>query len=141
MKKPFKETKVGKLLGKFSGLLPEQGVLGVLKEVIDTDDTLTAEEKEDALERLYDAHKLEVEDRNSARQREVGVAQAGKKDYLMFITGVVGLGSFLFVIYATVYEPNVLENDLFVHLMGMIEGVVVSNIFAYYFGTSVNNTK
>jgi hypothetical protein len=141
MKKPFSETKVGKLLNKFSGLLPEQGVLGVLKEVIDTDDTLTAEEKESALERLYEAHRLEVEDRSSARQREVGVAQAGKKDYLMFITGMVGLGSFAFVVYATVYEPNVLENDLFVHLMGMIEGVVVSNLFAYYFGTSIKENK
>lgn len=139
MKKPFKETKVGKLLGKFSGLLPEQGVLGVLKEVIDTDDTLTPEEKESALERLYEAHKLEVEDRDSARKREVGVAQAGKKDYLMFITGIVGLGAFIFMIYATVYEEQVLENDLFVHLMGMIEGVVVSNIFAYFFGTSVKD--
>ena len=140
MKKPFKDTKVGKLLGKFSGLLPEQGVLGVLKEVIDTDDTLTPEEKESALERLYEAHKLEVEDRDSARKREVGVAQAGKKDYLMFITGIVGLASFVFMIYATVYEENVMENDLFVHLMGMIEGVVVSNIFAYYFGTSVKDS-
>lgn len=140
MKKPFKETKVGKLLAKFSGLLPEQGVLGVLKEVIDTDDTLTPEEKENALERLYEAHKLEVEDRSSARQREVGVAQAGKKDYLMFITGIVGLASFVFMIYATVYEEQVLENDLFVHLMGMIEGVVVSNLFAYFFGTSIKDS-
>ena len=48
MKKPFKETKVGKLLSKASGLLPESGVLGVLKQVIDTDDTLSPEEKEEA---------------------------------------------------------------------------------------------
>ena len=41
MSKPFKETKVGKLLGKVGGILPENGVLGVLKQVIDTDDTLT----------------------------------------------------------------------------------------------------
>ena len=71
----------------------------------------------------------------------MGVAQAGKKDYLMFITGMVGLLSFIFVIYATVYVPSVLDNDLFVHLMGMIEGVVVSNLFAYYFGTSMKDSK
>lgn len=141
MKKPFEETKVGKLLGKVSGLLPEKGVLGVLKAVLDDDDTLTPEERKDALERLYEAHRVEVEDRKSARDREVGVAQSGKKDYLMFITGMVGLGSFAFVVYATVYEPNVLQNDLFVHLMGMIEGVVVSNLFAYYFGTSVKDKQ
>jgi len=54
----------------------------------------------------------------------------------MFITGIVGLASFVFTIYAVVYVPSVIENDLFVHLMGMIEGVVISNIFAYYYGTS-----
>jgi hypothetical protein len=141
MKKPFKETKVGKLLSKASGLLPESGILGVLKQVIDTDDTLSPEEKEEAHRALIEAYKAEVADRDSARSREVGVAQAGKKDYLMFITGMVGLLSFVFVIYATVYVPSVLDNDLFVHLMGMIEGVVVSNLFAYYFGTSMKDSK
>lgn len=131
-KKPFKETAVGKLLGKVGDILPDNGVLGVLKEVMDSDEELTPQQEEQLLNRL----KIEVEDRDSARQREVGVAQAGKKDYLMFITGMVGLGAFVFMIYATVYEEQVLENDLFVHAMGMIEGVVVSNLFAYYFGTS-----
>ena len=141
MKKPFKETKVGKLLSKATGLLPEEGLLGVLKNVIDTDDSLTPEEKEEAHRALIEAYKAEVADRDSARKREVGVAQAGKKDYLMFITGIVGLGAFVFMIYATVYEENVLDNDLFVHLMGMIEGVVVSNLFAYYFGTSIKDNE
>ena len=57
---------------------------------------------------------------------------------MMFITGIVGLASFVFTIYAVVYVPSVTENDLFVHLMGMIEGVVVSNLFAYYYGTSTD---
>jgi hypothetical protein len=131
-KKPFKETAVGKLLGKVGDILPDNGVLGVLKEVMDSDEELTPQQEEQLLNRL----KIEVEDRDSARKREVGVAAAGKKDYLMFITGMVGLGAFVFMIYATVYEEQVLENDLFVHAMGMIEGVVVSNLFAYYFGTS-----
>ena len=46
--------------------------------------------------------------------------------------------SFAFIIYAVVYVPTVTDNDLFVHLMGMVEGVVISNIFAYYYGTSSN---
>ena len=54
----------------------------------------------------------------------------------MVITGMVGLLAVVFTIYAVVYVPSVTDNDLFVHLMGMIEGVVVSNIFAYYYGTS-----
>jgi hypothetical protein len=131
-RKPFSETTIGKLFNKVGDVLPDSGVLGVLKELIDTDDQLTQEEKERALKRI----EIAMQDRDSARKREVGVAQAGKRDYLMLLTGLVGLGSFAFVVYATVYVPSVLENDLFVHLMGMIEGVVVSNLFAYYFGTS-----
>jgi len=138
-KKPFKETTLGKIFNKVGDILPNNGVLGVLKEVIDSEEELTPEQEEKVLQRLNEAYKIEVEDRNSARQREVGVAQTGKIDYLMLLTGLVGLGSFGFVVYATVYVPTVLENDLFVHLMGMIEGVVVSNLFAYYFGTSKDN--
>lgn len=135
-KKPFKNTKVGQILGK---ILPDDGIIGFVKNAIDLDDTLSPEDKEKAKEELLEAFKAEVEDRDSARVREVGVANSGKKDHLMFITGLVGLLSFVFMIYATVYEPSALDNDLFVHLMGMIEGVVVSNIFAYYFGTSYKN--
>ena len=43
MKKPFKDTKVGKLLFGAKELLPENGVLGVLKNLINSDDTLTPE--------------------------------------------------------------------------------------------------
>ena len=131
-KKPFSETTIGKLFSKVGDVLPDNGVLGVLKGIIETDEELTKEEKERALKRI----EIAMQDRDSARKREVGVAQAGKRDYLMLLTGLVGLGSFAFVVYATVYVPTVLDNDLFVHLMGMIEGVVVSNLFAYYFGTS-----
>jgi hypothetical protein len=132
-KKPFKNTKVGQILGK---ILPDEGIIGLVKNAIDLDDTLSPEEKEMAKEEALNAFKAEVEDRDSAREREVGVAEAGKKDHLMFITGIVGLLAFVFMIYATVYEPDVRDNDLFVHLMGMIEGIVVSNLFAYYFGSS-----
>lgn len=59
MKKPFKDTKVGKFLigdkGLFKNLgdiLPDKGFLGVLKNLIDKDDTLTPQDKETALKLL-----------------------------------------------------------------------------------------
>jgi hypothetical protein len=140
-KKPFKETKVGKLLGKVGGLLPESGVLGVLKEVIDTDDTLTPEEREEAHNALLEAYKAEVSDRESARSREVEVAKAGGKDWLFNITGLVGLGAFGVIIWAIlaldIPETN---KELFYHLIGIVEGVSLS-IFGYYFGTSMKDDK
>ena len=85
---------------------------------------------------------MEAADRASARNREVELAKAtGKSDWMMIITGIVGLTSFLFTIYAVVYIESVRENELFIHLMGMIEGVVIGNIFAYYYGASVKKNE
>ena len=137
-KKPFKETAVGKFLldklpGVVTDVLPDKGVLGIVKNLIDGDEDMPAEEKQKLKQELYE---MEIADRDSARRREVEVKKAGGQDWMMFVTGIVGLLSFVFMIYAVVYIPSVSENDLFVHLMGMIEGVVISNIFAYYYGTS-----
>ena len=137
-KKPFKETAVGKFLtkklpGVVTDVLPDKGVLGIVKNLIDGDDSISNEEKAALKKELYE---IEVADRDSARKREVEIKKAGGQDWMMFVTGIVGLLSFVFMIYAVVYIPSVTENDLFVHLMGMIKGVVISNIFAYYYGTS-----
>lgn len=148
-KKKFKDTKVGKFLSKVApsvlgvagDLLPDAGVLGVVKNLIEKDDSISPEDKASALDQVRSMYELEVADRDSARNREIEVKKTGSKDFMMLATGVSGLASFLFIIYAVVYEPTVLENDLFVHLMGMVEGVVISNIFAYYYGTSAQDRK
>jgi hypothetical protein len=148
-KKKFKETKVGKFLAKIApgilgvagDLLPDVGVLSIVKNLIEKDETITPEDKIAALEQVKSMYELEVQDRDSARNREIEVKKTGSTDIMMLATGLVGLFSFVFIIYAVVYEPTVLENDLFVHLMGMVEGVVISNIFAYYYGTSAQDRK
>ena len=134
--KKFWETKIGKIIGGAKELLPNKGVLGVLKNLIDSDNTLSPEEKKEAHNHLKTLYEIEVRDRESARDREARIKEAGQKDPMMMITGLVGLAAFLFVVYAVVYMPAMTDNDLFIHLMGMIEGVVVGNIFAYYYGTS-----
>jgi len=140
-KKPFKETKVGKLLGKVGGLLPESGVLGILKEIIDTDDSLTLEEKEEAHNALLEAYKAEVEDRDSARQREVEISKSGRVDWLFNITGLAGLAAFGIIIYAIIsLEIPEGNKELFYHLIGIVEGVALS-IYGYYFGTSMKDNK
>jgi hypothetical protein len=142
-RKKFKDTKLGgwlsdnapKVLDVVGDLLPDQGALGVVKNLIQSDPDLDPSQKAE-FERM--AFELESADRASARQREVEVVRAtGKVDWMMVITGIVGLVSFMFTIYAVVYIESVKENELFIHLMGMIEGVVIGNIFAYYFGASV----
>ena len=149
MKKKFKDTKLGKFLGKIApnildvagDLLPDAGVLGMVKNLIQKDESISPADKALALDQVKSMYELEIKDRESARNREVEVKKAGGQDLMMLATGLTGLFSFIFVIYAVVYEPAVMDNDLFVHLMGMIEGVVISNIFAYYYGTSSQNRK
>ena len=149
MPKKFKDTKLGqwlkdkapKVLDVVGDLLPDQGALGIVKNLIDTDPDLTPEDIAQANVMIKEMYELEVADRESARNREVEVKKVGGQDIMMVITGLVGLAAFIFMIYAVVYENGVTENDLFVHLMGMVEGVVISNIFAYYYGTSSENRK
>ena len=142
-KKKFKDTKLGgwlstnapKVLEGVGDLLPDPGALGVGKNLIQNDPDLEPSQKAEFARMAFE---LESADRVSARQREVEVVKAtGKIDWMMVITGIVGLLSFMFTIYAVVYIESVKENELFIHLMGMIEGVVIGNIFAYYFGASV----
>lgn len=140
-KKPFFETKVGKIVGKLSGSLPDKGVLGVLKNLIDSDDELTPEEKKAAQEALIRAYEAEVSDRDSARKREVEITKTGKIDWLFNITGVVGLGAFAVIIWAILTLDIPKDNkELFIHTIGIVEGVALS-IFGYYFGTSMKDNK
>ena len=144
MSKKFKDTKLGNFLGNTAphileiagDLLPDAGVLGMVKNLIEKDDKIKPVDRRIALAETKEMYELEVKDRDSARSREVEIKKAGSKDIMMMLTGIVGLLSFMFIIYAVVYEEGVLHNELFVHLMGMVEGVVISNIFAYYYGTS-----
>jgi len=140
----LKDTKIGKFLAEKApdvldvagSLLPDAGLLGVVKNLIDKDSNLTPEDKEQIHQQLVELYKLEVQDRDSARQREVEITKAGGNDWMMNVTGIIGLFCFVFIVYAVVYIPQVLENELFIHLMGMVEGVVIGNIFAFYYGTS-----
>ncbi len=139
-KKPFKETKVGKVLSKLTGILPKEGVLGVVKNLLDSDDTLTPEEKKQALEQALEAYKIEVSDRDSARKREVELRKYGT-DWMFNLTGIIGLLAFAFLVY-TVVTTKVPETnkEIFIHMIGIVEGVALS-IFGYFFGSAKKDNR
>ena len=141
--KKFKDTKLGKfiklkapkVLEVAGDLLPDEGLLGVVKNLIDKEPYLSPEEKQQIHERLVDFYKLEVEDRNSARQREIEMIKAGSGDWMMNATGVIGLGSFLLLLIAIVFMDVPESNkELMIHTTGIVEGIVLS-IVGYYFGS------
>ncbi len=144
-KKKFKDTKVGKfILSKLpnfvSKTLPDSGVLGVVKNLIDADENLTAEEKQQYHREIVEIYELEVADRDSARRREVDVAKYGRTDYMFVITGLVGLLVFCFLVYSIVFlEIPERNKEVFIHLVGIAEGIVLS-IFGYFFGGIVRKS-
>jgi len=140
-KKKFKDTKVGAFLLKkapkfVAGMLPSGGVLDVVKSLIDSDSNITIEEKEQMHKELIEIYSLEVQDRDSARRREVEIRKKGI-DFMFILTGVIGLASFSYLVY-TIINVEVPESnkELFIHLIGIVEGVALS-IFSYYFGQSI----
>lgn len=106
--------------------------------------SLPAEKKVEALELKQielEMYRLEVADRASAREREVGMARAGKRDYFMYIVGGVGLLAFMLMVYAIIFMtiPDA-NKEIFINLLGIVQGVAMT-IFAYYFGTSKSSRE
>jgi hypothetical protein len=141
-RKKFKDTKVGQfILNKLPNfakeVLPEKGVLGIVKNLIDDEPTLTPQEKETLHNELIELYEIEVADRDSARNREIEVAKTGSFDLMFNLTGLVGLGAFAFIVYAIVYLQIPEDNkEVWIHLIGICEGIVLS-IFGYFFGSAV----
>jgi hypothetical protein len=146
--KKFKDTKVGqfltqkapKILNTVGDILPSNGVFGIVKNLISSSDEMTAEDKAIALQELdksIQIFELESKDRDSARNREIEVAKTHRFDFMFYLTGFVGLTVFCFIVYAIVYLQIPEQNkEIWIHLIGISEGVVLS-IFGYYFGSSI----
>tara|TARA_B110000902_G_scaffold158813_1_gene182027 strand:+ start:4524 stop:4970 length:447 start_codon:yes stop_codon:yes gene_type:complete len=141
--KKLKETKIGlllkekapKVLELIGDILPSNGAMGIIKNIISKDPDLTPEEKSQLHEQVVEMYKLEVEDRNSARQREVEMVKAGSEDWMMNFTGIVGLGGFVLLLIAIVFiEVPENNKELMIHTTGIVEGIVLS-IVGYYFGS------
>jgi hypothetical protein len=143
--KKLKDTKIGKILKNKApkileiagNLLPEKGILGVVKNLIDSEPDLSSEEKAQLHKEILEAYKLEVEDRDSARKREVEIAKVRKFDFMFTLTGLVGLGTFIFLVYAIVYIQIPEHNEkTFYTLIGLVEGITLS-LFGYFYGSSI----
>lgn len=147
-KKPFSKTKLGKFLKETApsildvvgNVLPDKGILGIVKNLIDKDDNMSADDKSEAHRQLVELYELEVMDRDSAREREVKVKRYGV-DWMFNATGIVGLAAFAFLVYTVVTtEVPETNKEIFIHLIGIVEGVALS-IFGYYFGSAVKQDK
>lgn len=151
-RKKFRDTKVGqflkekspKILEVIGDVLPDNGVLGIAKNLINMSEDLTPEEKDGLIveiNEMIESARIELEDRNSARNREIEIAKLHNRDFMFIATGLIGLLSFAFIVYAIAFlnipEAN---KEVWIHLIGITEGVVLS-IFGYYFGSSIKRNN
>lgn len=142
--KKFNETKAGKFINSIApgiaDVLPDKGILGIAKNIIDKA-TVSEEEKEAMKKELHDyeleVFKLEISDKQNARSREVELAKTGRIDYLMMATGGAVIIGFLFSVVAIIFfEVPKNNKEIFIHLLGMLEGAFVGGMVFYYFGAS-----
>lgn len=165
-KKAFKDTVFGKILGKAGDIVPDvagavlkatvggnpmgavQDVIGSLSKSKDpkakgiiTELNLKMAEIELEFSKVeLEETKAYLGDTQNARQREIELAKAGRRDWFQTIVGSIGLIMLGFVLYVLVYRHIPDDNKtLFIHFIGIIEGVALS-IFGYYFGTSKGST-
>ena len=135
------KSKAPDILRVVGDVVPDAGVLGIISRLIDDDPNLAPADKEQGHNHLKELYALEVSDRDSARKREVEISKTRNFDLMFNLTGMIGLGSFAFIIYAIVYltipEPN---KEVWIHLIGITEGIVLS-IFGYFFGSAVRKNR
>lgn len=154
------KTRFGAFLSKASKVLPELVQVGTMVAtgnisgaISKVSDVLTKEKgqgntaiNELAFEWEKEQHgfaielyELEIKDRDSARDREVEMAKSGKTDWLMYAAGITALGVFILMVISVIFIPSTRDNPLFIHLMGIVEGVALT-LFSYYFGTSKSSS-
>ena len=161
-KKAFKDTVFGKILGKAGDIVPDvagavlkatvggnpmgavQDVIGALsnskdpkaKDIVTELNLKMAEIELEFSKVELEETKAYLGDVQNARQREIELAKSGKRDWFQIIVGSLGIIMLGFCLYVLVYKHIPAENkDLFIHFLGIIEGVSIS-IYNYYFGSS-----
>ncbi len=150
-KKPFKETKIGKLITEklpdvaatIGDLLPNEGVLGIAKNAIDMA-TVSKEEKAELNKALADLEFMYFQERNkdvaNARQREVDLKNTIGVYMQNSSAGLIIL-AFVGLLYGIVFMKMEVQNKELVYtLLGSL-GTIVVTIFNYWFGSSSGSSK
>lgn len=150
--KPLKETKLGHwlkekaphVLDVVGNVLPDKGVLGIIKNIISNDTGIPPEQKVEFEKLVADHEKemyaLEVDDRKNARERETEFVKAtGHIDHFMWVFGGVMLVLFAFVTVMSTLNVIPLDmREIFIESKAAVRDIIVM-IAGYYWGSSVSS--
>jgi hypothetical protein len=150
MKKPFKETKLGNLLQNklpdalalVGNVLPDNGVLGVVKNLIDSS-TLTSEEKKELQKEVInyeiELSKLHNEELANARNMQVEALKQDdvfSKRFNYYLAGGSILLGFVYL-FAVTFLAIPTDSQRFADIgFGVISTVVFGQIYSFFYGSS-----
>ena len=137
-KKKLKDTKVGKfLIGKGSLLsalgdsIPDKGLLGLVKNLVAQDDTLTPQDKETAL-KLLEMDKEEIEGVTrrweSDMASDVKLAKLARPLIILYLT-------FIMTIYIVLESLGILQ--IKTEWVSLYETILVATYVSYFGGRSL----
>lgn len=146
--KPFKETKVGiflrekapHILDKVGDVLPDSGVLGIVKGLISSDDKVDPAVKAEFLKLEHEFQLELLKDVQNARNRETEFVKAtGHIDWMQTAVGSLILIAFMACLFMIGFKklPEGSEH-LMVNALGIIEGLV-GMVVGYYYGSSAGS--
>jgi len=146
IKKPFKDTEVGKLItsavpeaGKIIGdVLPSGGVLGVAKNLIQNAEGVSADTKDAIMAKIQETEAY-LSDTQDARKRETTLRDSIGV-WVQNTSAILVIIAFLGLLFVTVYlKVEIANKDMVNILLGAL-GTIVIQIFQYWFGSSKSSS-
>ena len=144
----IKDSKLGqwlkknapKVLDVVGDLLPEKGVLGIIKNLVDRDPDVTPEQKAELLKLEHDFEIELLKDTQDARHREIEITKAlGKQDYFQRFIGVCVNAAFFMCMAVTIWvklDPE--QREMFIELRSYTVAAWIA-VVSYYFGSSAGS--
>ena len=144
MKKRFKDTKVGQFLknngsgiiNTLGDVLPSQGILGIVKGLIDKDDTLPPEDKEKAL-KLLEIDIIEMQEVTKRWESDLGSDNVLSKNVRPLTLIFMTVSLILFILLDSIFTGFNFE-DVHIETLKQLCSVV---FIAYFGGRSYEKTR
>jgi hypothetical protein len=121
------------ILDIIGDVLPDSGALGIVKNLIDKDDTLSPQQKAEAINLL----KIDLENTKDARDlQKVALQQDDLFSkrfvyYLATFWSVIGATYLFMATFTTVVNPKMADT-----VLGFLLGTIVATIINFFFGSS-----
>ena len=121
------------ILDKVGDILPDEGALGIVKNLISNDEKINPEDKVKALELLQ----MDLENTKDARRMQIAALQQDdvfSKRFVYYLAIFWSFTSAAYIFLATfteVVNPKVADT-----VLGFLLGTIVATIITFFFGSS-----